>query len=176
MIEVIGNDNSKRMAKIMCGIEYKNCLYVLYLIKRDENNINVFGSKVVKNSEGVSVIDSEFSEEEKVWLENISKRIFNKDSIDNLSSDGVKFVKNIDLHDGVNKFDIKKSYIATMDKSAIDVCLMYYEIGNNEKKSVIKVRENKKNRHIKWGSVTAIVFGLFVLCFCIYLLILIFWK
>lgn len=171
MIEVIDSDNNKRMAQVMCAIEYNHILYVLYLIKRDKVGINVFGSRVIENSEGIQVIDSEFLEEEKVRLEDISKRIFNKDSVDNLSNDGIVIVKDIDLNDGINRFDIKKSYIATMNSDDIDVCMMYYGLVK-EKKNVIAIKkETKKVNEGFISNIFVLVFAIVFLSICIYLLI-----
>lgn len=171
VIEVIDNENNKRMAKVMCGIDYSDCLYVLYLIQRDNENVNIFGSKVIENSEGIKVIDSEFLEEEKIKLEDISKRLFNKESVCKLDNDGIKIVRDIDLNDGVNKFDIQKSYIATMSNDEIDVCMMYYGLIGNKKKVITIKKETKKVSEGFISNILVLIFAITFFSICISLLI-----
>ena len=171
MIEVIDNNGNKRMSNVMCGFSYDDNIYVLYLIKRDKDDINVFCSKVIENSEGIKSIDSNFMEEEKILVERVSKRIFNKDSIVNLNKDGISIIKDIDLSKGVNRFDIDSSYIATMKRDDIDVCMMYYDIVK-EHKGVIKVNKGEVKRNEGFiSNIVVIVFSIMVLGICIYLLI-----
>ncbi len=165
MIEVIDNDNNKRMASIMCGILYNDILYVLYLIKRDKDNVNMFVSKIIENSEGVKVIDSDLTDIEKKELEDIVKRIINKDGIYNLAKDGIKIVKDINLNKGVNKFNIDNSYVSTISNKDINECKVYYELDNNEKNIVMVNNDIVMKRNLK--DILIIIFGILVICFCI---------
>lgn len=172
MIEVIDNNGNKRMAKVMCAFEGNGSLYVLFLIRRDKENINVFCSRVVSNSEGVKVIDSDFSEEEKRWVEEVSKKLFNRESVDNLKSDGVLIVRNIYPSTGVNKFDIEKSYIATISRDDIERIDMYYQFAIDKKREAIKVRkESRKISKEEWGNILVLLLAILMFGICIWLLL-----
>lgn len=172
MIEVIDNNNVKRLAKVMCGLLIEDDLYVLYLIKRDKDSVNVFCSRVVKNSEQVSVIDSDFSEKEKRKLDDVCRRIFNKDSVSNLEKYNIKLVFDMDINDGINKFDIDKSYVSTMSNEEIDVCNMYYGFKLNSNKKIIKVNTLEKDKDPGFVSnILVLIFAITFLGICVYLLI-----
>lgn len=172
MIEVIDNDGMKRMARVLCGLQYQGSMYVLYFIKRDKESVNIFGSKVILNSEGVLVMDERFSDEEKDWMEHVSRRMFNKDSIEHLKKDEIHFIKDMDLNDGVNRFVVNRSYIATVSNDDISVVLMYYDLEGNDAKSVIKLHESKKKMDGEvWKNMSLIILGMVVLSICIYFII-----
>ena len=77
MIEVIDETtNQKLMALIISSFKYGNELYCLYSIKRDEENDNIFVSKLIKNSLGYTM-DNNFEGGEKEAIKGAKKHIKN---------------------------------------------------------------------------------------------------
>lgn len=172
MIEVIDSESIKRMAKVMCGLLIDDNLYVLYLIKRDKESVNIFGSRIVRNSEGVSVIDSDFSVYEKRKLDDVCSRLFNKDSVSNLENDNIRFVNDLDINDGVNKFDVGKSYISTVGWNDIEVCAMYYGFKLRSGKKPVKVNKlETSNKEGFISNILVLIFAVSFLVVCVSLLI-----
>ena len=82
MIEVIDRDtNQKMIAMILCSICYRGDCYLIYCIRREKDDANLFVSKLVQNSQGY-VMDSNFLNGEKEVLDNIVQRLLNRDSIE----------------------------------------------------------------------------------------------
>lgn len=172
MIELIDVDgNIKFMATIITGINYGNELYVLYSIKRDNENDNLFISKVVKNSYGY-VMDNNFSSGEKEAMDNVVASILNKDSFDKLKESGITFVKDIVLDD-INRFSVSNCYVTTFNKILIDECISFYKFKVSDNKNTVVVKEksvsyfSKNNR----PSVYLIVIGIVVIVLAIMLII-----
>lgn len=53
-VKVTDEHGIERDAKIICKFTVDGNDYVLYSIKRDEKNVNLFASKLVNNSDGTS--------------------------------------------------------------------------------------------------------------------------
>ena len=80
MIEIIDRATmQKMMAMIVCGLCYQGDCYLIYCIRRNNEEANVFVSKLIKGSMGY-VIDTDFSNGEKEVLDGTINRILNKES------------------------------------------------------------------------------------------------
>ena len=78
----------------MCSITYQDNSYLVYSIRRDKDNANVFVSKLVKGSLGYLIID-DFSNGEKEVIDGVVKRIINKESKETIEGDGFIIVNDI---------------------------------------------------------------------------------
>ena len=172
MVEVIDRKtNHKMMMMVMCGITYHNDSYLIYSIRRDKSDANVFVSKLIKGSLGYLIVD-DFSNGEKEVLDSVVKRILNKNSLDELESDGFKFIKDIEMDSNIS-FDIDNCYVSTVSRDLIKECLIYYNLVNESmfNRPVIEVVEEKKFNEGFASSMVLIVFGIIIVifsCFVIY--------
>lgn len=172
MVEVIDRKTKhKMMMMVLCGITYQNDSYLIYSIRRDKSDANVFVSKLIKGSLGYLIID-DFSNGEKEVLDSVVKRILNKNSLDELESDGFKFIKDIEMDSNIS-FDIDKCYVSTVSRDLIKECLIYYNLVNESmfNRPVIEVVEEKKFNEGFASSMVLIVFGIIIVifsCFVIY--------
>ena len=58
MVELIDvNSNKKVMVLVLFNIKYINDNYVVYSIKRNSEEVNLFASLLVKNSQGYTIDD-----------------------------------------------------------------------------------------------------------------------
>ena len=173
MIELIDIDgNIKFMSLIICGINYGNQDYVIYSIKRDEEEDNIFVSKLVKSSSG-SAMDNNFSGGEKEALEDVVKSIISKDNIDVLKSKGIALNKDIDLVK-INKFSVMNCYVTTVRRSLVREIMSNYGLfDSSKKKTVVKERDvsyfSKNNFPVLLliilGVVVVVIFFLIILNF-----------
>lgn len=172
MVEVIDRKTKhKMMMMVLCGITYQNDSYLIYSIRRDKSDANVFVSKLIKGSLGYLIVD-DFSNGEKEVLDSVVKRILNKNSLDELESDGFKFIKDIEMDSNIS-FDIDKCYVSTVSRDLIKECLIYYNLVNESmfNRPVIEVVEEKKFNEGFASSMVLIVFGIIIVifsCFVIY--------
>ena len=171
MIELIDSDNNvKLMALIICGIKYGDDNYLLYSIKRDDVDDNIFVSKVVKNSQGY-VISNDFLGGEKEVLDLVVKRILSKDSISSLLDDGIEIIKDIDLV-SVNKFSVSLCYVTTFSRDLIkDVMTNYGLLDINYVRPVVREKDVSGFSQGSVSSVFLVGFGVFIIVFCIGILI-----
>ncbi len=177
MIEVIDNANNKFSARIMCGVKYKDSLYCIYLIDRDDNTINMFISCVVVNSEGISTIDSNFNSVLKNELDNMCNKFINKISTDNLLNDGIEIIRDFKLGNGVNKFDVTNSYVGSINKDDINNIYMYYNLTKESSKNIVKIKENSKKIDSEYKkNIEAIIFGIISMIIIIILIFFLFKK
>jgi len=124
MIEIIDTTtNNKLIAIIMANIKYMNDNYIIYCIDRGKGEANIFISKLVLTSEAYT-FNNNFNNGEKELLENIIKRIINKE---NIEEDGFSISKDIKLND-INYFDIEKCYVSTTTKEAIKDIMIFYNL------------------------------------------------
>lgn len=172
MVEVIDRKTKHKMIMvIMCGITYQNDSYLIYSIRRDKESVNVFISKLIKGSLGYLIVD-DFSNGEKEVLDSVVKRILNKNSLDELGSDGFKIIKDIEMDSNIS-FDIDNCYVSTVSRDLIKGCLIYYDLVNESmfNRPVVEVVEDKKFNEGFASSMVLIVFGIIVIvfsCFVIY--------
>lgn len=173
MIEIIDVDNNIKMkSMIICGIELGKVLYVIYAIKRNEREDNIFGSRLVVNSEGYTM-DNNFSNGEKEGLDKAILHIINKEDIDRLKSAKIKIVEDISLAK-VNKFSSKKCYIATYDRDTIQDIMMYYNLLDIN--SVPMVERRKITDKVNVWNIFLVILGILVLVICIWAIIVVFVK
>lgn len=169
MIEVIDKDsNQKMMAMILCGICYQDDCYLVYCIRREKEDANLFVSRLIQNSQGY-VMDFSFENGEKEVLDRLVQRLLNKESKKNLEEAGFSIMKDISLN-GICYFDIQKCYVSTVPKSLIKDCLIYYGLVSEKlfDQPVVEVVEDKRkfNEGLV-GNIAFILFGIFLIIFCI---------
>ena len=160
MLELIDVDGDiKFLSSIFCYINYGNSLYVIYSIKRDSDNDNLFVSKLVNSSDGYTM-DNNFSGGEKEALDDVIASILNKDSISSLEEKGITFVKDISLSD-INKFSVTKCYVTTFRKSLLNECMTNYNLVREKKKiSVVKEKNVSYFSKNNFPIVLLILFGI----------------
>lgn len=162
MIEIIDEkSNLKMLATIICNFKYGDSNYCLYAISRNEEEDNIFISKIVKNSIG-NTIDNNFTGGEKDNLDKIVTNILSKVSTNELLKNKVEFT-NIKLN-GINKFDKDICYVTTQKKSFIEECKANYNLISQVNNSPIikqkKVTTINKNNLL---NILAIILGITVL-------------
>lgn len=118
IIKIIDEHEINREAKIITYISLDGNDYAVYTISRDEENANIFVSKVI-NSSFVNITDAN----EKFKLDNFVKNLI-KRSVDNSSLDDVKFT-NFKVVDG-QRINVKETYVATIKKDIATKAINYY--------------------------------------------------
>ena len=73
-IKLVDEHNINREAKIITMIEYEGTEYVVYSIDRDEENANIFVSKLVKEGDHL-LLDEIQSTDVKEKIDNVVKEI-----------------------------------------------------------------------------------------------------
>lgn len=169
MIEVLDRTTgSKLMAMLFCKILYQEESYVIYCVRRGEDEANLFVSRLIKNSEGYS-LDNHFVNGEKEVLEGIVKRLLNKDSILDLEQDGFFISSEISLTEG-QFFDIKKCYVTTVSKGLIKECMIFYGLVTKSlfDSPIVEVQDEKGYFNKGFVSnIIVIIFGIVVVIFCL---------
>ena len=172
MVEVMDRKTKhKMMMMVMCGITYQSDSYLVYSIRRDKTSANVFVSKLIKGSLGYLIVD-DFSNGEKEVLDNVVKRMLNKEIKEELESDGFKIIKDIEMDSNIS-FDIDRCYVSTVSRDLIKECLIFYDLINESmfNRPVVEVVEDKKFNEGFASSMVLIVFGIIIIlfsCFIIY--------
>lgn len=173
MVEVMDRKTKhKMMMMVMCGITYQSDSYLVYSIRRDKTSANVFVSKLIKGSLGYLIVD-DFSNGEKEVLDNVVKRMLNKEIKEELESDGFKIIKDIEMDNNIS-FDIDNCYVSTVSRDLIKECLIYYNLVNESmfNRPVVEVVEEKSKFNEGFASsMVLIVFGIIIIlfsCFIIY--------
>ena len=118
IIKIIDEHEINREAKIITYISLDGNDYAVYTISRDEENANIFVSKVI-NSSFVNITDAN----EKFKLDNFVKNLI-KRSVDYSSLDDVKFT-NFKVVDG-QRINVKETYVATIKKDIATKAINYY--------------------------------------------------
>lgn len=141
MKEIIDIDsNTKFMSLIICVIMYGEDYYVVYSIKRDEINDNIFVSKLVLSSVGY-VMDNSFDGGEKEVIDQVVNDILNKDNINVLNKNKIQILGDIEIN-GINKFSVEKCYVTTVSRDLVkDVMLNYGLISVSSNMAVVKERD-----------------------------------
>ena len=169
MVEVIDKKTDVKMLMMkLCGIRYGDDSYLVYCIRRDERNANVFVSKLINGSNGY-VLYNEFLNGEKNVLDGVVKRLLNKDDKKNLERDGFLFVEDVSMDSNL-VFEIDKCYVSTVDRSVIKDCLIFYDLANNSiiNQPVVEVKDDKSKFSEGFASsVVLIVVGVFIFIFCL---------
>ena len=169
MMEIIDEkSNVKMSATIICNFKYGDSNYCLYTISRNEEEDNIFISKIVKNSIG-NTIDNNFTGGEKDNLDKIVTDILSKVSINELLKNKVEFI-NITLT-GINKFDKDICYVTTQKKNFIKECKDNYNL-HSELKNIPIIKQKKATTINKNNllNILAIILGITVLVISIVLI------
>ena len=166
MYELIDeNNNIKMMALIICTFTYGNNPYCMYAIDRDNNDTNIFVSKLVTNSLGYT-LDSNLSEDEKKALEDIIASFLSKESINSLKEKGFN-ITNIKLN-GINKFNEKKCYITTYNKGILKEVMLNYNLEiPNKNTPIIKMKKSAPINKSNIGSILGIILGVLTIIICL---------
>lgn len=167
MVEVIDRKTKHKMLMmVMCGITYQDNSYLVYSIRRDKTNANVFVSKLIRGSLGYLIVDN-FDNGEKEVLDNVVKRLLNKDSKEELERDGFTIIKDIEMDNNLT-FDIDKCYVSTVSRSLIKDILIYYNLVNENifNRPVVEVIEEKSKFNEGFASsIVLIIFGVVIIVF-----------
>ena len=167
MVEVIDKDTAqKMMAMILGGIKYQDDYYLVYCVRRDKEEVNVFVSKMFKGNFGY-IINDNFSNGEKEVLDNIVKKILNRESKESLEKAGFILFNDIDLDSNL-EFNIEKCYVGAVSRNLIKNCLVFYGLVSEKifEQPVVEVIEDKRkfNEGVA-SSIVLIIFGIVVLIF-----------
>ena len=173
MKEVIDvKNNVKMVAMLLCGVRYDGHEYLLYSIKRNNHEANIFVSKLIQTSDGYR-IQHDFDNGEKEVLDRLVQRIISRDSIDALGNDGYSFVRNVELT-GVSCFDINVCYVATVPIKLVKECLNEYGLVSEkslENPVADVLEEHKPFSRGFVSNIFFIAFGIFILIFSISILV-----
>ena len=167
MVEILDKStNQKMMAMVICGISYGEEEYLIYSIRRDDVEANLFLSKLVKSSLGY-IISSDFDNGEKEVMDLVVKRFINRENKEKLESDGFSIIKEIVLSDELS-FDVDKCYVSTVLRSLVKDCLIHYELVNEKmfKQPVVEVIDDTRKFNEGFVSnVLLIILGFVVVVF-----------
>lgn len=143
-IKIVDEHGIDRTGNIICAIDIKGSDYAIYWIERDEENDNIFVSKVLKNLDNTSNLVNIEDTMEKERLSEIVKELI-KHAVD--SSNNILDGNTVTLSNGevvnlssiiINKeqnINVQKTYITTVKKAVTKVAGDYYVI--KEKKEEI---------------------------------------
>lgn len=178
MVEIIDIDTGTKMIAMIFGsVKYDKEKYVIYCVRREKDDANVFVSKLVQNSQGYA-IDHEFRNGEKEVIEGIIQRILSKVSKDSLEKDDIQLFSDFDLI-GVNYFDIKKCYVSTVSIDFIKECMIHYGLVSERvlDRPVIEVKDEKKKFNEGFvSSLLLILLGISLIGFSLFILYDVFMK
>lgn len=137
-IKIVDEHGIDRIANIVCSIDVDGSDYVIYWIERDNNNDNLFISKILKNNDGTSTMMNIEDSMEKSNLSEIVKELVTTAVKDNehdyLNADNIslKNGKNIKISNVLfNKeqnINVQKTYITTVEKAATKVTEKYFHV------------------------------------------------
>ena len=170
MIEIIDvSSKNKMMAMVMANVRYMNDSYVIYCVDRGNGDANIFISKFVVMSEGYT-FKHDFDNGEKKLLENLVKRIVNKEDVLN---DGFIVSNDIKLSE-INQFDINECYVATVSKKLIKDIMIFYKLVTEKTldRPVVEIIEDKRMFNEGFvGNIFLILMGLVVIGFIIFAIV-----
>ena len=73
--KVIDENNIEHNAEVITAFSYKEKEYLVYSVDKDEENSNIFVSRLVKDNEGYDVIEDIEDEAERTEVQNAVKEI-----------------------------------------------------------------------------------------------------
>lgn len=146
-IKIVDEHGIDRTASVIFSIDVSGSDYIVYAIERDNENDNIFVSKLIKNIDNTSNLMNIEDSMEKENISNLVKQLTldavnsNNDVLDKnevVLSDGkvVKFITSL-----INKeqsINVQKTYIATVKKSVTKVSTDYYNIKEDLKSEIVK--------------------------------------
>ena len=178
MKEFIDETNQvKMMALLICGIQYGDDRYLVYSIRRNQNDANIFVSKLITTSTGY-VVSHDFSNGEKEIIDKVIQRIISREDIHLLEKDGYSIFSDISL-DATTYFNVDTCYVATVSVKLVKDCLIFYHLVSQDildSPNVLVVDDTKKFNEGFVGNVFVILFGVFILVFSVCIIISILFK
>ena len=169
-MEILDVDsNVKMIANVLVMFRINNDNYMFYSINRDEEQDNVFVSKMVKNSEGYTM-SCEFVNGEKESLDSIFTMLINGDDLSNNKS--IEIVNDLDIA-MYNKFSSSICYVSSCSKNIINNVISRY--GRNSENMAV-VRKPVQNESINYNNLILVILGVVVLIVCFYVLYVSFVK
>lgn len=146
-VKVVDQNNIDRDATVMFAVDLEGSEYVVYWIERDDDENNVFVSKVLKNTDGTSNLLDIESPEEKAKVSEVAKAFITKsvkDEADKLvgtsvTLDNGRVVNLVGVSfNKEQKFNVQKAYITTVKKEVTRVTEKYYDVMVEEPVKVVE--------------------------------------
>lgn len=137
IVKTVDEHNIDRDANVMFAFDLEGSEYVAYRISRDEEQDNLFVSKVLKNLDGTFNMINVDDSTEKSKLNSIVMGLVEssvKSSADKLPSDTLslsdgKLIKFISvIFNKEQKIEVRKTYVTTVKKEVSRVAEKYYDI------------------------------------------------
>lgn len=138
-IKVVDEHGIDRNASVILGFELDGSGYVIYSIERDNDNSNIFISKVLKNFDNTfSMIDIDESDEKNKLIDIVKMLITSavesqEDRCNNdfITLNGGKTVKFLSvIFNKEQRINVQKTYITTVKKEVVRVVEKYYDISS----------------------------------------------
>lgn len=73
--KVVDEEGIEHTAEVITAFSYKEKEYLVYSVDKDEENANIFVSRLVKDNEGYDVIEDIEDETEREEVQNVVKEI-----------------------------------------------------------------------------------------------------
>lgn len=145
-VKIIDEHGIDRVANIMCSIDLDGSDYVVYSIKRDEDNDNLFVSKLIKNNDGTSNMINIDDSVEKDKLASVVKEIItyaiNNDADKTTGtvalSNGKEVKISTVLFNKEQNINVGKTYITTVKRAVTKVGENFYKVENVKAEPVVE--------------------------------------
>lgn len=140
-IKIVDEHGIDRIADVVCPIDVMGSDYIVYVIERDNENDNVFVSKLIKNIDNTSNLMNIEDTMEKESISNLVKELITyaiDNESDKLSSkeivlNGKKVVVTSALINREQNINVRKTYITTVKKSVSKVAKDFYDVDFSQK-------------------------------------------
>ena len=141
-LKVVDEHSIDRDAYIICGVEIEGSEYVIYQIERDQENDNLFVSKIIQNNDKTFNMINIEDQMEKSEISDIIKELITKAVMSNeetIANDSLllkngKNVKIIDvLFNKEQSINVQKTYVTTVKKKVTETAEKYYKVQPTEK-------------------------------------------
>ena len=139
-VKIIDEHNIDRDANIICGFKLDSSDYVLYWIERDEDNANLFVSKLLKNNDNtfnmLNIEDSmERNNVNNLVKEMVTLAVKSNDdkSVNEITlANGTKISLFSVLFNRDQSINVTKTYVSTVKKAVAKVSSNYYGVSVKE--------------------------------------------
>jgi len=147
IVKTIDEHNIDRDANVMFAFDLEGSEYVAYRISRDEEQDNLFVSKILKNLDGTFNMVNIEDSNEKLKFNNIITNLVGsavKSPADKLAGDTVslsdgKTIKFISVvFNKEQKIEVRKTYVTTVKKEVSRVAEKYYDVIVKEEPKVVE--------------------------------------
>lgn len=150
-IKIVDEHGIDRIADVVCPIDVMGSDYIVYVIERDNENDNVFVSKLIKNIDNTSNLMNIEDTMEKESISNLVKELITyaiDNESDKLSSkeivlNGKKIVVTSALINREQNINVRKTYITTVKKSVSKVAKDFYDVDFSQKEKEEPVADVK---------------------------------